>query len=134
MGMTLKNNTNSSFVTTFGFWTYLLDKFESLQEKKERVSQQEPQQKNTTMYPRIIENPPFTTFTKVIHKVIIISFTLYTLFQWYLQSNEILLNLSMKCSSSAFNAQRLESNYNSCTSRSSENICKREVVEVMRKK
>jgi hypothetical protein len=32
-------------------------------------------------------------------------FTPYPLFQWYLQSNEILLNLSMKCWNSAFNAQ-----------------------------
>jgi hypothetical protein len=29
----------------------------------------------------------------------------YPLFQWYLQSKEILLNLSMKCWNSAFNAQ-----------------------------
>ncbi len=29
----------------------------------------------------------------------------YTLFQWYPQSKDILLNLSMKCCNSAFNAQ-----------------------------
>ncbi len=33
------------------------------------------------------------------------AFTPYPLFEWYLQSNEILLNLSMKCWNSAFNAQ-----------------------------
>ncbi len=36
---------------------------------------------------------------------ILSAFTTYPLFQWYLQSNEILLNLSMKCWNSAFNAQ-----------------------------
>jgi hypothetical protein len=45
-------------------------------------------------------------------------FTPYPLSQWHLQSNEILLNLSMKCT-------KFESNYSSCTSRSSENICRR---------
>jgi hypothetical protein len=34
-----------------------------------------------------------------------LSFTPYPLFQWYPQSNEILLNLSMKWWNSAFNAQ-----------------------------
>ncbi len=33
------------------------------------------------------------------------AFTHYPLFQWYPQSKEILLNLSMKCWNSAFNAQ-----------------------------
>jgi hypothetical protein len=33
------------------------------------------------------------------------AFTPYPLFQWYLQSKEILLNLSMKCWNWAFNAQ-----------------------------
>jgi predicted oxidoreductase (fatty acid repression mutant protein) len=32
-------------------------------------------------------------------------FTPYPLFQWYLQSKKILLNLVMKCQNSAFNAQ-----------------------------
>jgi hypothetical protein len=41
---------------------------------------------------------------KVIRKVILF-FTPYPLFQWYPQSKEILLNLSMKCWNSAFNAQ-----------------------------
>ncbi len=47
------------------------------------------------------------------------AFTPYPLFQWYLQSKEILLK------NSAFNAQASETNYNysSCTGRSSENIC-----------
>jgi hypothetical protein len=40
---------------------------------------------------------------RVIHKVTLSS--PYSLFQWYLQSNEILLNLSLKCWNSAFNAQ-----------------------------
>ncbi len=44
---------------------------------------------------------------KVIRKVTL-SFTTYPLFQWYLQSNEILLNLSMKCSNSAFHARGLK--------------------------
>ncbi len=35
------------------------------------------------------------------------SFTPYPLFEWYPQSNEILLNLSMKCRNSAFNAPGL---------------------------
>jgi hypothetical protein len=35
------------------------------------------------------------------------SFHPYPLFQWYLQSNEILLNFSMKCWNSAFHAQGL---------------------------
>jgi hypothetical protein len=33
------------------------------------------------------------------------AFTLYPLFRWYPQSKEILLNLSMKCWNSVFNAQ-----------------------------
>jgi hypothetical protein len=36
---------------------------------------------------------------------ILSAFTPYPLFEWYLQSNEILLNLSMKWWNSAFNAQ-----------------------------
>jgi len=40
---------------------------------------------------------------KVIHKVTF-SFTPCPLFQWYPQSTEILLNLSMKCWNSAYNA------------------------------
>jgi hypothetical protein len=46
------------------------------------------------------------------------AFTSYPLFRWYPQSNESLLNLNMKCSNSAFNAQgsRLPS---SCTGRRS---------------
>jgi hypothetical protein len=49
--------------------------------------------------------------SRVIHKVTRLhpvfgpAFTPYPLFQWYLQSKEILLNLSMKCWNSAFNAQ-----------------------------
>ncbi len=43
-------------------------------------------------------------YIKVIHKVTL-SFTPYPLFQWYPQSNEILLNRSMKCWNSAFDAQ-----------------------------
>jgi hypothetical protein len=39
-----------------------------------------------------------------IHKVIL-SFTPYSLFAWYRQSKETLLNLNMKCWNSAFNAQ-----------------------------
>jgi hypothetical protein len=41
---------------------------------------------------------------RVIRKVTLSS-TPYSLFQWYPQSNEILLNLSLKCWNSAFNAQ-----------------------------
>jgi hypothetical protein len=41
---------------------------------------------------------------KVICKVTL-SFTPYPLFQWYGQRKEILLNLSMKCWNSTFNAQ-----------------------------
>jgi hypothetical protein len=41
---------------------------------------------------------------RVIHKVTL-SFTPYPLFQWHPQSKEFLLNLSMKCWNSAFNAQ-----------------------------
>jgi hypothetical protein len=43
-------------------------------------------------------------FNKVMWKVAL-SFTLYPVFMWYLQSKEILLNLSLKCWKSAFNAQ-----------------------------
>jgi hypothetical protein len=52
------------------------------------------------------------------------SFHPYPLFQWYPQSKDIRLNLSMKCWNSAFNARgpRL-TNCCSCTVRSSENIC-----------
>jgi hypothetical protein len=41
------------------------------------------------------------------HKVVALSFTPYPLFQLYLQSKEILLNLNMKCLNLAFNAQGL---------------------------
>jgi len=40
-----------------------------------------------------------------LHPVFGPAFTPYPLFQWYLQSNEILLNLRMKCWNSAFNRQ-----------------------------
>ncbi len=43
-------------------------------------------------------------FNKVIWKVTL-SFTPYPVFMWYPQSKEILLNLSLKCWKSAFNAQ-----------------------------
>ncbi len=39
------------------------------------------------------------------HPVFGPAFTLYPLFQWYLQSKEILLNLSTNCQNSAFYAQ-----------------------------
>jgi hypothetical protein len=42
--------------------------------------------------------------SKVIQKVTL-SFTPYPTFRWYLQKKEILINLSMKCGNSAFNAQ-----------------------------
>jgi hypothetical protein len=42
-----------------------------------------------------------------IHPVFGPPFLLYPIFQWYPQSNEILLNLSMKCWNWAFNAHRL---------------------------
>ncbi len=50
-----------------------------------------------------------TSFQKLVHirliRKVTLCFTLYRLFQCYLQSNEILLNLGMKCWNSAFNAQ-----------------------------
>jgi hypothetical protein len=62
--------------------------------------------------------------SRSLHPVFGPAFTLYPLFQWYSQSKENLLNLSMKCWNSAFHAQGLKvANYNSCTGRSSENIC-----------
>jgi hypothetical protein len=52
------------------------------------------------------------------------SFHPYPLFQWYPQSKDIRLNLSMKCWNSAFNAwgPRLTYRSSSCTVRRSENI------------
>jgi hypothetical protein len=53
----------------------------------------------------------FSQNNRVIHKVTLSFtsipsvFTSYPLFEWYLQSKEILLNLSMKCWNSALNAQ-----------------------------
>jgi len=44
-------------------------------------------------------------YDKVIRSKVILSFTPCPLFQWYSQSKKILLNLSMKCWNSAFNAQ-----------------------------
>ncbi len=52
------------------------------------------------------------------------SLTTYPLFQWYPQSKDILINLSMKWWFSAFNAQGSRLNYSSCTVRSSENKCR----------
>jgi len=57
--------------------------------------------------------PPYKSFggNKVIHKVTLSSPCLwaschpYPLFQWYPQTKDILINLSMKCCNSAFNAQ-----------------------------
>jgi hypothetical protein len=40
-----------------------------------------------------------------LHPIFGPAFTPYPLFQWYPQSNHILLNLSMKCGNSALNAQ-----------------------------
>jgi hypothetical protein len=45
--------------------------------------------------------------TRVISVKWHLSFTPYPLFEWYLQRKEILLNLSTKCSNSAFDAQGL---------------------------
>jgi hypothetical protein len=45
-----------------------------LSDTREERKSQVKSHKKTTMYPRIIENSPFTTFTRVIHKVIL-SFT-----------------------------------------------------------
>jgi hypothetical protein len=45
------------------------------------------------------------SFIRVIHKVTLSFTPLSPLFQWYPQSKEILLNLSMKCWNLAFNAQ-----------------------------
>jgi hypothetical protein len=64
-----------------------------------------------------------TIKSSCMHPVFGPAFTPYRLFQWYPQSKKILLNLSMKCWNSAFKCTRFESNYNSCTGRSSENIC-----------
>jgi len=70
----------------------------------------------TTQPPKFRENStPVTTHpppkqkallvgTKVIRKVTF-CFVPYPLFDWYPQSKEILLNLSMKCWNSALNAQ-----------------------------
>jgi hypothetical protein len=55
------------------------------------------------------------------------------LFSGYPQSKNFLLNLSMKCWNSAFNAQRFESNYSSCTGRSSVKIYVA-AVEALRKR
>ncbi len=44
------------------------------------------------------------SYNEVICKVTL-SFTPYPLFEWYLRSKEILLNLNMKCWNSAFHAQ-----------------------------
>ncbi len=46
---------------------------------------------------------------------------------------KFLLDLGMNCWNSSFHAQGFESNYSSCTSRSSENICKA-ALEVLREK
>ncbi len=40
-----------------------------------------------------------------LHTILGPAFNPYPLFQWYLQSNEIWLNLSMRCRNSAFNVQ-----------------------------
>jgi hypothetical protein len=44
-------------------------------------------------------------------------------FQWYLQSNEILLNLSMKCQNSGFNAQGSRGSILRVQIGASENVC-----------
>jgi hypothetical protein len=78
-------------------------------------------EKNSEIFVELSKNQD-SQLIKVIHKVTL-SFTPYPLFQWYPQSEEILLNLNMKCWNSAFNARGFESNYSDCTGRSSENIC-----------
>ncbi len=50
-------------------------------------------------------------------------FTPYPLFEWGLQSKEVLLNLGMKCWSSGHLMNKVRGNYRSCTCRNSENIC-----------
>jgi hypothetical protein len=68
-----------------------------------------------------------------LHPVFGPPFTPYPLFQWYPQSKEILLNLSMKCSKLSSQCTRFKCNYRSCTGRSSENIYVA-AVEALRKK
>jgi len=60
------------------------------------------------------------------------AFTPYPLFQWYLQSNEILLNLNMKCWNSAFNAQGSRV-ITVVVWGTSENICSSSVEELRKK-
>jgi hypothetical protein len=69
-------------------------------------------------------------YIRVIRKVTLLSPPIHPLFHWYPQSKDILLNLSMKCCNSVWNAETqhlmhlgFETNYSSCTVRSSENIC-----------
>jgi len=66
------------------------------------------------------------TYNRVIRKVTLCCTALSPLLSAFhppLSNKEVLLNLGMKCWNSAFNAQGFESNYSSCTGRSSENIC-----------
>jgi len=49
-----------------------------------------------------------TVESPCLHPIFGPAFTPYPLFQWYPQSNHILLNLSMKCGNSALNAQGLK--------------------------
>jgi hypothetical protein len=64
---------------------------------------------------KISQKNPNSVGVRVIHKVTTLclhpvfgpAFSPYSLFRRYLQSKEILLNLSMKCWNSAFNAQGL---------------------------
>jgi len=80
-------------------------------------------------------DPKHSTIWQLLIRVIICKVTLsspcfwasfhpYPLFQWYPQSKDIRLNLSMKCWNSAFNAwgPRLTYRSSSCTVRRSENI------------
>ncbi len=66
----------------------------------------------------------YTTHISKIHKTQFHTpVTPYPLFQWYLQSKDIWLNLSMKCCNSVCCNTKFETDYSSCTVRMSENLC-----------
>jgi len=52
------------------------------------------------------------------------AFTLYPLFQWYLQSNENFIKSQDEMVKLSISCTRFETNYSSCTHQSIENICR----------
>ncbi len=70
---------------------------------REHIGNKEKKKLPSHLLPKKKKIGPWKCMRSLLIKVKTLSFITYPLFQWYLQSDEILLTLGMKCWNSAFN-------------------------------